>query len=190
MTDPHAPILSHPFDLARLADAASGDPPHDIAITATAAQCRALADDFGIIAITALSGAVRLRRGADGLIYATLDLKARVTQACIVTTDPVEQRITERASLLLLTAAQAEARNLDHAPIDPDAPDEIVAAGTMVDLGASLTEQLALALDPYPRKADAAIPDDVAPKRDNPFSALAQLRGITDQAGGGTPSDD
>ncbi|MGC9269929.1 MAG: DUF177 domain-containing protein, partial [Acidiphilium sp.] len=60
--------------------------------------------------------------------------------------------------------------------IDPDAPDEIVADGTIIDLGVILVEQLALALDPYPRKAAAALPADQTSHHRSPFAALARLR--------------
>jgi hypothetical protein len=178
MTETPPAILSHTFDLCRLGETKRGEPPHDITITATRQQCVGLATDFGILAITALSGKVRLQRGPDNLIHATLDLKARVTQACVVTTDPVEQVIAERASLILLTQEQAVARDIEHMPIDPDAPDEIAAEGTIIDLGAILTEQVALALDPYPRKPDAVLPDELMEQRANPFSALTRLRDI------------
>jgi hypothetical protein len=64
---------------------------------------------------------------------------------------------------------------------DPDSPDEIETAGDIVDLGEVVAEQLALALDPYPRLPDAVVelPDDPveeAEPRPNPFAALARLR--------------
>ncbi len=185
MTDTPAPILSHSFDLSRVADVRRRDPATGISITATEAQCAAIAAGFGVPGIAALSGSFALRRAPDGLVHATLTLRARVTQTCVVTIEPFEQDVAERAELILLTEAQAAAQRdagADEA-IDPDAPDDIIATGTIVDLGAILTEQLALALDPYPRKPDAAIPADFAPQRESKFSALAQLRDIANAAG-------
>ena len=37
-------------------------------------------------------------------------------------------------------------------------------------------EQLALALDPYPRRPGAALPEDFTADMDNPFAALLALR--------------
>ncbi|MHB1303805.1 MAG: YceD family protein [Acidiphilium sp.] len=172
--------LSHRIDLSRF-----GDEARDIAIVADAPARAALAAEYGLPAIEALSGRFRLARARDGRIVATLDLDAHVVQTCVVSLEPFAQTVAERASLLLLTEAQA-AQAMEDA-VDPDAPDEIVADGGMVDLGAVLAEQLALALDPYPRRPDAvpeapakddsaeeAEEDDAAP---HPFAALAKLRG-------------
>ncbi len=42
----------------------------------------------------------------------------------------------------------------------------------MIDLGEALAEQLALALDPYPRKPGAKLPSEASDDGANPFSAL------------------
>jgi hypothetical protein len=57
-------------------------------------------------------------------------------------------------------------------------PDEIPSENGVVDLGEAVAEQLALALDPYPRAPGAAMPeetDDAAAER-HPMAALAKLR--------------
>ena len=41
---------------------------------------------------------------------------------------------------------------------DPESEDEVPYAGDTLDLGEAAVEQLALALDPYPRKPDAELP--------------------------------
>ena len=54
-----------------------------------------------------------------------------------------------------------------------------------IDLGELAAEQLGLALDPYPRKPDAAVPaewkaepaaEPVADERPNPFAVLEKLK--------------
>lgn len=163
-----APILSHKLDLAQLTEATLRQ---QITITASPAQRTALATEFGILSIARLCGQFKFRRDRTGIVHAQLDLDARITQSCIVTLDPVEQSIAERAPLTLLTEAQAH--NLENQPIDPDAPDDIAAVGSIIDLGPIVVEQLALAIDPYPRLPDAALPDDLAPQRVSPFAGLA-----------------
>ena len=62
---------------------------------------------------------------------------------------------------------------------DPEAPDEIEAEGDSVDLGEAIAEQLALALDPYPRVPGAALPGEgegEEPPPSGPFAGLAALR--------------
>lgn len=161
------------LDLARW-----GGGTQPIVVEADAPTRAAIATAFGLKGIASLSGRFRLVQAGAGRVDARLDLAARVTQTCVVSLEPVEQTITERAALVLLTA-DAAASTGETAVIDPDAPDEIIADGTVVDLGGILVEQLALALDPYPRKpgAEPAVGGDSdAGQADHPFAALARLR--------------
>jgi hypothetical protein len=174
MTDPIQAPLSHKFDLARL-----GTAPQRIAVVADDAARAGIAASFGIPAIASLRGdfVLALARAAGGgdRVTATLTLAATVTQICVVSLEPFEQTIGERAALVMLTEAQAAALDLDSAPIDPDEPDEIVANGTVVDLGVVLTEQLALALDPYPRRPGSVVAAAHAAVPAGKFDSLAAL---------------
>ncbi|OYW09619.1 MAG: hypothetical protein B7Z53_02585, partial [Rhodospirillales bacterium 12-71-4] len=110
-----------------------------------------------------------------------------VVQECVVTLEPVPQAVLAPLDLLLLPEGTPATDD------NPDSPDEIETEGGMVDLGEVVAEQLALAMDPYPRAPDAAIPPDLVdpsagalepeadladtpPERPNPFAALARLK--------------
>ncbi|MGC9269930.1 MAG: hypothetical protein ACP5E6_07235, partial [Acidiphilium sp.] len=114
MTDTPPPALSHRIDLARHPDLRRAPAARaaiaPITITAQPAQCADIAAAFGLPGIATLTGVFKLRRQHDGLIHAQLDLESRLTQICVVTLDPFEQTIRERAMLILLTAPQAAAR--------------------------------------------------------------------------------
>ena len=162
--------LSLRFDLARLGDAAQ-----EVTIDADAEARAAIARQFGIPAIEALSGRFRIGRIGPDLAEARLELAARVVQSCVVSLEPVEQTVAEHTSFRLLTSGEPD----DADTLDPDAPDDIIADGTVVDLGALLVEQLALALDPYPRRPGAEPPAAAATgagDEAHPFAALARLR--------------
>ena len=80
---------------------------------------------------------------------ATLEMQARVTQNCVVTLEPFEARIEERSALQFVPARslpEGEEEELD--PESLEGPDEIPYINDVIDLGAALAEQLALALDP------------------------------------------
>lgn len=173
MHDNVSPLFSAPFDLARLSDHAE-----QVDIKADTSTRAAIAAAFNLPAIAVLRGRFVLSPTRAHHVAARLDLAAEVTQTCVVSLDPVEQSIAERASLILLTQAQATKHEAEAAELNPDAPDEIIADGTIVDLGAILLEQFALALDPYPRKPDAvpASAPDSAPEPPHPFAALGRLR--------------
>jgi len=59
---------------------------------------------------------------------------------------------------------------------DPESDDEIPFSGGVIALGEALVEQVALDLDPFPRKAGAVLPEEAAAENVSPFAALAALR--------------
>jgi uncharacterized metal-binding protein YceD (DUF177 family) len=146
-------------------------------IEANEAERAALAALFGLPAIAALSGEFELAHEQDGVIAASLKLRARVTQICVVTLEPFEARVAEDAKLRFVPAAkvrEGEEHVLDAETLE--GPDEIVFTGQVIDLGAVLAEQLALALDPYPRKPGAVLPETAADEAAHPFAALRGRR--------------
>lgn len=139
-------------------------------IEATPEECAALATRFGIPAVAMVRAVIDLSHAADGSVLARGRLEARVTQDCVVTLEPVEQTVAEDFVLRLLPAGRE--------PEDgPEEIDEIpTGPGDVADLGEVLAEQLALALDPYPRAAGAELPDGAREGRSSPFAGLAALR--------------
>jgi uncharacterized metal-binding protein YceD (DUF177 family) len=109
-------------------------------------------------------------------------LEAGVTQACVVTLEPVPARISEPFSvefgppeLLEDTSAAAGEREVSSVPdVEP------VLDGR-IDIGTVVFGLLSAALPPYPRKEDAAFewvdPKSAAdPGEASPFAALAKLK--------------
>lgn len=134
----------------------------------------ALARRFGIPAVESLRAELKLRPEPGGTIRASGRLKADVVQTCVVTLEPVGQKVDVPVELRLLPEGRPPADE------DPDSPDEIESGpGGAVDLGEALAEQLSLALDPYPRAPGAHLPDDLFGEEgpQGPFAALARLRG-------------
>jgi uncharacterized metal-binding protein YceD (DUF177 family) len=160
------PELSRPLGLGRIPEAGRTE-----RVVATAAECAALALRFGIPAVHALSAELNLKREPGGAIAAEGALAAEVTQDCVVTLEPVRQAVRAPLRLRFLP----EGASLSD---DPEAPDEIEFAGEFLELGEAVAEQLALALDPYPRAAGAAEaePAPAAEARPRPFAALAALK--------------
>jgi uncharacterized metal-binding protein YceD (DUF177 family) len=157
---------------------ALGASPVQRRIEADAAECAALAARFGLPAIASLAGDYTLVRAAGsgaGVIEATLNLAARLTQICVVSLEPFDANILETARLRFIPAStlreDAELAELDLESLE--GPDELPYAGDVIDLGAALAEQLALALDPYPRKPGAKLPPAASSSGENPFAVLA-----------------
>ncbi|WP_198370909.1 YceD family protein [Roseomonas rosulenta] len=160
-----APEFSRLVSLARIPDSGREE-----RLRASPEECMALAKRFAIEAVDRLEATLLLRPEPGGGVMVTGRLLADVVQACVVSLEPVAQQVEEAVALRLLPP--------DEEPSDdPEGPDEIPIEGDAIDLGEAIAEQLALALDPYPRAPGAELPqaaggDDAA----GPFGALAALR--------------
>ena len=157
--------------------------PQTYHLIADETQLQALATRFGLEAITRLEGRFRLQHERAGTIAATLDMLAEVVQICVVTLEPFAERIEDVAALRFVPAAlmrrleEADGDEEDVTPESLESPDDIFYENDQIDLGAVLAEQLALVLNPYPRKPGAALPDAATDDSANPFAALADKLG-------------
>jgi len=150
--------------------------PHFREIVATEAERAALARRLGLVALDLLSAQLSWRREASGIISLEGELEAQVTQSCVVTLEPVAARVTDR---FVRHFVQGSLPNEDEVVIDPEADDPPEPLGDgQVDAGEIVTQQLALALDPYPRAPDSTLPAEVAgaAPAESPFRVLAALK--------------
>jgi uncharacterized metal-binding protein YceD (DUF177 family) len=159
------PELHRPIRLVGIGPAG-----YDLLVEATATECMALAERMQLPAVRSLTCEFHLLREADEAVIAHGHLHARVVQTCVVSLDDFETTVDEPFRIRFVPAG-AEADDLD-----PDSDDEIPYDGDVLDLGEAAAEQLALALDPYPRMPDAALPEPDADTDPHPFAALAALR--------------
>jgi uncharacterized metal-binding protein YceD (DUF177 family) len=159
-------------------------------LTANPSDCLALAKRFRILAVLRLEARLQVRPDAvlAGCYVVTGQIDAEVEQACVVSLEPVRQRIAESftrsfaptTGAVPVAGAEADedaAEWLDPAATDP--PD--VLADGRIDVGAVVAEELALSLDPYPRKPGASLPPEYNPETEQsgtvrPFARLAELK--------------
>ncbi|WP_025898493.1 YceD family protein [Sneathiella glossodoripedis] len=118
-----------------------------------------LANRLGILELKSLeaSGEIK-RKGARDLLELTGRIKAEAVQACVVSLEPVPQEIEEEFSLCY--TFNKEDTVLEEAEYvvnknEEDLP-ELVEGG-QIDLVLAVAEQIALALDPYPRAEGAEL---------------------------------
>lgn len=185
MSEPIAPgNFSRSVDVSRL-----GDDRLTLAVTAEPTERAQLAKAFDLLDLAAFAAEVTLAR-ISGTAQVRLSgrLKAQVTQTCVVTLEPVESSIDTTFERIYDPAAE-EAAPATHGRDDgledelgfdleaDDPPDPLV--DDKIDVGAAVAEELALSLDPYPRKPGATIPEALGPEdpaKTSPFAALRQLR--------------
>ncbi len=142
-------------------------------VVADAAECAALAARLLLPSVAAVSCRFQLaREGRDGdVVVAAGRLRARVERECVVSLDRFDAAIDEAFQVRFVPAGTEETE------IDPEADDELPYQGANIDLGEAAAEQLALALDPYPRKPGAMLPgESPASAVVHPFAALARRR--------------
>lgn len=144
---------------------------HVVTLEATTAECAAVATRLRIPAVTRLQCRLVLRRAGPATVDAEGALDADVVQTCVVTLEEVPQYVADRFRLRFVPAEQAEEDDSD-----PEAPDLIPYDGRALDLGEVAAEQLALALDPYPRTPGATLPDEDGAKMPHPFAGLGRWR--------------
>jgi uncharacterized metal-binding protein YceD (DUF177 family) len=141
-----------------------------IDVEASAAECAALARRMQISGIQGLRCRFQLKPEMGGVFVATGTLTARLIQMCVVSLEDFESTLRESFTLRFVP----EASQTDD--LDPESDDEIPYDQNMLDLGEAAAEQLALSLDPYPRRPDAELPVAEEEQTPHPFAALAALR--------------
>ena len=154
-------------------------------IEATAAERTALAERFGLLSLQRLTAECRLRREGGETIRVAGRFQAQVTQACVVTLEPVASDVVDSFSLLFSEEAGPDPSASEVlVELDDEDPPEPVPPGG-IDLGEVVAEQLALALDPYPRAAGAEMQRldqgdgrDGAEAGESPFAVLGKLKGL------------
>jgi uncharacterized metal-binding protein YceD (DUF177 family) len=149
---------------------------------ASDAECAAFARALDIVAVTGLRAAYEIHPLGRARYRLAGDIEAHVMQSCVVTLEPVAGRIAERFEAEFMPApelARAERQEeemeaLAAADLEPIVNDRI-------EVGRVVYEQLAAALDPFPRKEGASLeqsesrPAELA-EDTNPFAKLSKLR--------------
>jgi len=150
-------------------------------IVANPVERARLAERFGLLALDRLTATLGLKRGRGGLIQVHGRFEAEVVQACVVTLEPVRSRLSESFTVAFGTGPTAAAAETVIGLEEEDPPEELIQG--RIDLGETVAQQMAVALDPYPHAPGAGDKPEIsaeeeagAEKKVNPLAALAQLR--------------
>jgi uncharacterized metal-binding protein YceD (DUF177 family) len=125
---------------------------------------------MGLPAVLSLTCGFHLHRDAAHRLVAHGQLHAEVVQTCVVSLEDFPASVDERFTVLFVPVGEESEDD------DPATPDEISYENGVIDLGEAAAEQLALALDPYPRAPGAELPDSANNPEDHQFAALAALK--------------
>lgn len=179
-----APVFSYWVEVENI-----GEEIVEFAVPLAGDQRQALRAALGLQAIESWTATAKLYRQPDepGVLL-HVKFAADVVQSCVVTLEPVRNRVEHSFTNLYVPEAQVDAAREELATEvvidieDSDLPYVLTEAG--VDVGEAIAEQLALVIDPYPRKRGARLQPDVghdfagdggSTKKDGPFAALGSL---------------
>jgi hypothetical protein len=175
--------LAHSYNLARLGNAGDG-----VILAANDTERAAIAKWSGILSLEAFEARVEIEKLAHNRFGLVFHLTAELTQACVVTLEPVRSRMERQFARELHFSGPTR-----HKPIPPNSgspdsgldllldsdqegPEEI--ESLHYDLAAPILEEFALSLEPYPRCPGVEFcPQTYTQDRpESPFSALKKLK--------------
>ena len=153
-----------------------------IAVDADETACKAIAEAMNILSVERFKASLTVTPLRGGL-RALGHVEAAVTQASVVSFEPVAETISEDIDRVFLPAPREKQAPAAGAEVyvdleNDDFPDHI--DGPEVDLSALLLETLALALDPYPRRPGESLESlgiSTGEEEEGPFAKLARLKG-------------
>lgn len=141
------PEFSRRVELARLGAHEALYP-----IAAEAGEREALARRFDLLSLGRLEAEIRLQRLAGGMVRLSGTLVADVVQACVVSLEPVPSVLEQDFTVLYGYSEPGKSVLVDLETDEVEPFD-----GAAIDIGEAVAQQLALALDPYPRAPDARL---------------------------------
>jgi len=152
----------------------------DLEIEADPKERESLRERLGLLSLDHLVAALRLAVSPTGIsIKVSGRYQAQLSQECVVSLDPVELAVDE--ALEAEFGPSSEESDVLLALDEPEPVEPLVDG--RIDLGELVVQNLAMVLDPYPRKAGARMPEfnqnfenTGTPRGESPFSVLATLR--------------
>lgn len=161
----------------RLGDLAAGPIRRRLELGADARE--ALSAQLGLEALPVLEADFEIRPWMDGCQIQG-HFRGEVTQVCGVSLEVFTQSVVGDIDVRFAPIgsphlpAEVEAGEIEVSLDTPDPPEAL--EGDLIDLNALLSEHLALAIDPFPRRPDAVF--EWAPEAEviSPFAALSALK--------------
>ncbi len=165
--------ITRNFELGRLGQA--GD---EVTIAPPDDDLARIAEWAGVEAVESFRAKIGLKKLTPTRFAFDAELGADIVQSCVVTLEPVKSRIARSFHRDLFLTQTKPAMEVDIAPVDEDGREEI--ASLRYDLAVPVLEELALAIDPYPRAPGVEFePPRDADQPEHPFAALKALKDRT-----------
>ncbi len=167
------PVWSHPIAVADLSPDGS-----DFTLSPNDEERAALAHYVGVLAVPTLIAKFRVARDSSGGASVIGHLEGTVQQNCVVSLEPFDNPVREDIAVRFVPEGTEVSVNDDGAELGEEDPQDVITNGKL-DLGALVSEFLALGIDPFPRRPGAVFTPPVDEKRDEGspvFAVLAKLK--------------
>lgn len=161
-----------------------------LVIEANEKERAALAERFELVSINSLRAELEVKTASNGEVTVRGPMSAEILQNCVATLEPVPETVEDTVEVLFSPHVSE-----DDMPSNPDdlenlSEEELMAlleqpeplVDGKIDLGEVVAQFLAVAMDPYPRKDDAELPESIQSEEEadadkpNPFAQLAGLK--------------
>lgn len=140
----------------------SANPVH-VTLDADERERLGLANRWGVSSVESVTADLDLSRWKRDGVRVKGTIEAHITQACVVTLDPVASIIDDKIDALFVPdgsrLARVETSDIGEMIIDaegPDAPETF--QGDAIDVAQICEEFIVLSINPYPRKEGAELP--------------------------------
>ena len=161
-----------------------------LVVEANEKERAALAERFELVSINSLRAELEVKTASNGEVTVRGPMSAEIVQNCVATLEPVPETVEDTVEVLFSPHVSE-----DDMPSNPDdlenlSEEELMAlleqpeplVDGKIDLGEVVAQFLAVAMDPYPRKDDAELPESIQSEEEadddkpNPFALLAGLK--------------
>lgn len=154
---------------------------------ATDDELVALARRYAVISVNSLEAGCDIVPVRKGVFRLDGRFSARVVQQCVISLDPVEEKISAGFTLTLQRAARQQGQETTDIDFMPDEEDIEFLKSDIFDAGEIIAQYLSLEINPYPRAPGAGSRESgqkiikeedyhVVTKTKNPFDLLKTMK--------------
>tara|TARA_R110000796_G_scaffold88559_3_gene190849 strand:+ start:58796 stop:59374 length:579 start_codon:yes stop_codon:yes gene_type:complete len=161
-----------------------------IILEASAQERAALAKRFELVSIDSLTAELTIIAASNGEVTVRGPMHAQIVQSCVTTLEPVPEMVEDEVKVLFSPHVSEEDMPSNPDDLEDLSEDELMAlldqpeplVDGKIDVGEVVSQFLAVAMNPYPRKDGAELPEaalieeEADEERPNPFAKLAGLK--------------
>lgn len=161
-----------------------------IILEASAQERAALAKRFELVLIDSLTAELTIIAASNGEVTVRGPMHAQIVQSCVTTLEPVPEMVEDEVKVLFSPHVSEEDMPSNPDDLEDLSEDELMAlldqpeplVDGKIDVGEVVSQFLAVAMNPYPRKDGAELPEaalieeEADEERPNPFAKLAGLK--------------